>query len=198
MKTFHLTRMCERNHKYHVTLTWGKTFQFSRYRAALKFLTATNIFLTAFLVDLNSSYCEVELRYRRNWLLFFHDKPSMGFNVYEDERTCKKSIHAVEELLDLSFNHHQRANGSFYVFEDFRKCLDYLIEASRVLLKHYKKRTDTVNVWEIKILLSKLEARKAELDQWGTDCANKMEAKMTVAWQGEIPLEFTHKLSAVA
>jgi len=198
MKTFHLTRVTQRNDKHHVFLTWGKSFEFSQHRQALRFLTTTNTFLTAFLVELNDHLSDVQVRYRKNWLLFFHDKPTHGPNNYADDRTCDHCIDAVKELLNIAFNRHKFDSGSSMAFENFRKSLDYLVEVCRVLLKYYKRYSWTVDVWQINILISKLQARKLELDAWGLDSATKMHVKMSIAFQQVIPLNFSHKLASVS
>ena len=117
---------------------------------------------------------------------------------YADDRRCKLSLKLVEELLDTSFNQHLFVNGSVYTFENFRKSTDELIIVCRVLLKYYKRRSETVDVWQLNILISKLQARKQELDTWGLEAANKMQVKMTIAFQQVIPLNFSHKISSVS
>lgn len=197
MKSFQLARLSHHDGTYHVFLTWGKSFEFHRHKAAMKFISATNRLLTAYLVELNDYYCQIHDRYRKNWLLFFHNKPSHGAVNYTDDRACEASLTAVREMLNLAFNKHLKENGSCIAFENFRKCIDCLIDTLHVLRKYHRRRSETVDVWQIDLLESKLQSRKQELDQWGIDAASKMQMKLHIAYQQVIPLQFTHKISSL-
>lgn len=193
MKTFNLTRVTLHDRKYHVFLTWGKSFEFSRKKTASVFLSDTNRFLTGFLVELNDCYCEMSVRYRKNWLLFFHNKRSHSFDNYQDERACDSSLEAVKSLLSIAFERHNSTNGSNIAFENFKKCIDYLIRTCDVLRKYYKRRSETVDVWQMDIFLSKLQSHKQDLEKWGVDSTHTLQSKMTVAFQAVIPLSFQTK-----
>jgi hypothetical protein len=194
MKTFNLTHISEYQDHYTIFLTWGKSFEFTRAKQAKKFLSQTNRFLTSLLVEVNDKLCDLECRHRRNWLLFFHNKHSLQFENYSDDRKCVVELEGIKAMLNVAFDRHGSVNGSSVAFENVRKCIDSLMIVCRVLRPYYKRRSETVDVWQIDSLLLFLQSRKLELESWGTEVANKREAKMFIAYQSFLP--FTQSVSS--
>ncbi len=147
MKAIRLSRITPIAKGFRVYLGNGYTFEFKSLRSAKAFLATTNNFLTETLVEINFWYKLTHGRYRDNWLLFFHNKPSLKGHTYTDNLKCEKMLRDVADLLEHSFQKSATENGATWVFKNFLTALEYLEQTSLLLLGYHKKRSETAAIY---------------------------------------------------
>ena len=168
MKNIHLSKITPIAKGFRVYLGNGYSFHFNSLKSARSFLVATNTFLTFSLVEINSFYKDIFTRYRDNWLLFHHNKPSFKGRNHLDALKCETMLRDVADLLDHAFiSSGYYENGSTWVFVDLIKSIDTLENVSLILLSYHKKRSETAAIYEIRNYLKRLVDLKNEINNYG-------------------------------
>lgn len=163
MKAINLKRYEKDGKNYRVTLGNGTTHDFKTLIQVNKFLAETSRFLTLQLFTLNDLLTEVQVFYRRQWML---SKPG-------DDQTIKQQIDNAEKALFQSVFWGE-TKGTYLSFVHLQKACNFL----KNIISWYsqlidKKKNDTTARFQLRALFDRVRSVERSIEGYAQDNATQ-------------------------
>lgn len=156
---------------YEVYLGNGTAHFFKSEQSTKQFLAQTSKYLTDLLHEIHELYQAIWKEYQENWFYFQHNKKTMSAKFYDDDRTCRRKLHDIEELRDLIVERSDWSLGTIFSFKNSELILDNFKLILKILTELNRSRSNTNEIYKLKSLYRRTMVLKQDLEGYSEEDA---------------------------
>ena len=128
-------------------------------------MAGTNRFLNQKVLELNKIYIEIWTEQRSMFLVFYE--------LFSNDVTLNNYSVNIEKRMEMVMTRSRYQNGNQFTFKWFYDIIDMLKEWDEYLVKLLKSKNRFYNLYNLEILLQRLDWIKTMFDNWGKEYAEK-------------------------